>query len=833
MKSPRRRRRTARHASTNRCVERVVRTFFAVGLAFALIAVTVVATPRALAQAIDCDAASWEVAGASQFEAAVDCWHNTSVPGAYSIELTGDVDARATIRAKPRGFHLTLDGRGSRLEQGLELRDDEVVVSGFFGFELTNVEVTSANDWALDLQTQVGVALDSVTIDGAQRGILSLGPLHVRNSTVRETTEGLGSPGAIDVSGPTLIEGTSIIGNLAPAITIDGGLRSIQVVIRYSHFADNQAGVVALGGAELAGDGDLVNPHPQVVIDGTSIIDNDRVAQRGAGVIGGDVTILNSTISSHDGPDEFGYGVVALDNAPGIVVANSTVSGNGFDLVGSVTAISSIVTRCEIPTPGLAWGVPLGRPVDGQQNLGGCFGGAPAEELPLSFVGCGPFLSCGDVMPLDPESPAIGAGRCSDVPVLNPAFMVRHPIDDPLLVEDGVPLPPLVIMGNQSSDQFAESRFSCDVGAVEFDGRRSDEALTILSWQVDALICAEFLCGSARAYDVAEVFDENFASVAVLHGFLRDRFAGSLEPEGKEQVDALEEELRALSPSMHWRFFGSGETVEGNESGTLILSRRPVLDSRTQMVGQGAAVHELILRATEEPVRVVAVEVMSSPTPCVALEAFLDWYSDQTPMTTVVSLQGTELDETSCWAEVSTTFVMACMPADIASECPAAPGSYLGHDPLPGSGVTRGFEQQTVQGRLGIEAAPVVAGFSLEDPVTDIDGDRVADAVDNCPLRSNALQTDTDTDGIGDTCDSLFNGDADCDARRDIVDALLIAQFVAGVRTGVNECSGIDAASQINVGASDANRDRVTDIIDALLVAQCDAGIFNEVCLAP
>ncbi len=40
----------------------------------------------------------------------------------------------------------------------------------------------------------------------------------------------------------------------------------------------------------------------------------------------------------------------------------------------------------------------------------------------------------------------------------------------------------------------------------------------------------------------------------------------------------------------------------------------------------------------------------------------------------------------------------------------------------------------------------------------DTDGDKVADTVDNCPAISNATQTDTDKDGLGNVCDSTPNG---------------------------------------------------------------------------
>jgi hypothetical protein len=39
-------------------------------------------------------------------------------------------------------------------------------------------------------------------------------------------------------------------------------------------------------------------------------------------------------------------------------------------------------------------------------------------------------------------------------------------------------------------------------------------------------------------------------------------------------------------------------------------------------------------------------------------------------------------------------------------------------------------------------------------PITDTDGDGIADSVDNCPTVANTSQTDTDGDGLGDACDN-------------------------------------------------------------------------------
>jgi len=40
------------------------------------------------------------------------------------------------------------------------------------------------------------------------------------------------------------------------------------------------------------------------------------------------------------------------------------------------------------------------------------------------------------------------------------------------------------------------------------------------------------------------------------------------------------------------------------------------------------------------------------------------------------------------------------------------------------------------------------------DRLADLDGDGIANAIDNCPTTSNPMQTDTDGDGIGDACDN-------------------------------------------------------------------------------
>jgi hypothetical protein len=73
-------------------------------------------------------------------------------------------------------------------------------------------------------------------------------------------------------------------------------------------------------------------------------------------------------------------------------------------------------------------------------------------------------------------------------------------------------------------------------------------------------------------------------------------------------------------------------------------------------------------------------------------------------------------------------------------------------------------------------------------------------------------------------------GDVNCSGELNVVDALVVAQFDAGVRTDAQRCPLNDPATEIVAANGDLNEDLRTDIIDALLIAQCDAGIDNGLC---
>ncbi len=78
--------------------------------------------------------------------------------------------------------------------------------------------------------------------------------------------------------------------------------------------------------------------------------------------------------------------------------------------------------------------------------------------------------------------------------------------------------------------------------------------------------------------------------------------------------------------------------------------------------------------------------------------------------------------------------------------------------------------------------------------------------------------------------EGLPSGDVNCDGQRDIVDALVIAQYVALLRTDAGSCPLGNIATQLNLVEGDINRDENVDIVDALVIAQCVAGLPNESC---
>ncbi len=73
-------------------------------------------------------------------------------------------------------------------------------------------------------------------------------------------------------------------------------------------------------------------------------------------------------------------------------------------------------------------------------------------------------------------------------------------------------------------------------------------------------------------------------------------------------------------------------------------------------------------------------------------------------------------------------------------------------------------------------------------------------------------------------------GDVTCDGVVDIIDALVIAQFEAQVRSGAASCPLGDATTQLFTGAADFDGSGGVDILDALQVARCTVGLPAPPC---
>lgn len=74
-----------------------------------------------------------------------------------------------------------------------------------------------------------------------------------------------------------------------------------------------------------------------------------------------------------------------------------------------------------------------------------------------------------------------------------------------------------------------------------------------------------------------------------------------------------------------------------------------------------------------------------------------------------------------------------------------------------------------------------------------------------------------------------LRGEVSCDHSRNIIDALMIAQYAVGNRRSA-ECPLTDLAIQIDSSSADITGDGVVNVIDALLVSQCAAGSLHERC---
>lgn len=124
--------------------------------------------------------------------------------------------------------------------------------------------------------------------------------------------------------------------------------------------------------------------------------------------------------------------------------------------------------------------------------------------------------------------------------------------------------------------------------------------------------------------------------------------------------------------------------------------------------------------------------------------------------------------------------------------------AYLSFEAMRSSSALAGDAARYIDG----QPAAIYSGLSIPDAAlvqnwnaTDFDKDGVLNASDNCPVTSNANQSDIDHDGIGDVCDS----DADGDGLANEVETAVGTNPLAadtdgdGVKDNADQCPKVSA----------------------------------------
>ena len=96
--------------------------------------------------------------------------------------------------------------------------------------------------------------------------------------------------------------------------------------------------------------------------------------------------------------------------------------------------------------------------------------------------------------------------------------------------------------------------------------------------------------------------------------------------------------------------------------------------------------------------------------------------------------------------------------------------------------------------KAGTNSDFAIARYQGNTGTSDLDGDGIADDVDNCPRTSNAGQADADGNGIGDACDNRA--------------PIAVCQNLT--RSAGSTCTATVSASEVNNGSSDPDGDSIT-----------------------
>jgi Ca2+-binding RTX toxin-like protein len=121
-------------------------------------------------------------------------------------------------------------------------------------------------------------------------------------------------------------------------------------------------------------------------------------------------------------------------------------------------------------------------------------------------------------------------------------------------------------------------------------------------------------------------------------------------------------------------------------------------------------------------------------------------------------------------------------------------------------------------------AASVTVALFEPSAVADMDGDGVADSVDNCPAVSNADQANADGDSLGDACDPDANGDA-------IADTLQPSGTPAG--SFVDDTGDLETTAGSVTAGSDFTIEDEPDPAGVKVTTNGDASVLLAMCPGP